>query len=116
LHLHRCVGYGTRNPYAGASNRSSVRHSLMYSALPASTNGGYVLGLTATDPSTGGQVHLHEGMLVEHNLIAGDHPESEGMAQATYAFADGHEFPACYRHNRIQIVANTSPGHGYITA
>lgn len=116
LHLHRCVGYGARNAFAGASNRSSVRHSLFYSALPASGGGGYVLGLTATDPSTGGQVHLHEGMLVDRNLVIGDHPESEGLAQATYAFADGYEHPARYQHNQVQISASTAAGHGYITS
>lgn len=115
LHLHRCVSYGTRNPYAGASNRSSVRHCLMHSDLSESTNGSYVLGLAVTDPSTGGQVHLQEGMLVERNVVIGSHPDSQGLAQFDYIFADGLEHSARYVGNEVIVSQNAAPGCGFTT-
>lgn len=115
LHLHRCVGYGTRNAFAGASNRSSVRHSLLQADLGESSNGGYVLGLGVTDPSTGGQVNLDGGMLVEHNLVIGSHPESQGLAQADYAFASGSPLSARYAHNDVIVSRNAGAGCGYTT-
>ena len=115
MHLHRCVSYGTRNPFAGASNRSSVRHCLLYSDLGASTNGSYVLGLGCTDPSTGGEVNLDEGMLAEHNLVVGSDPDSEGLAQADYAFADGYVYPARYVANHVIVSVNAASGCGFTT-
>lgn len=115
MHLHRCVAYGSRNAYAGASNRSSVRHSLLYSNLGESSNGSYVLGLSVTDPSTGGQVHLDRGMWVEHNLVIGSHPDSQGLAQADYAFASGDPMSARYLRNEVVISRNSAAGCAFTT-
>jgi hypothetical protein len=115
LHLHRCVGYGCRNAFGGASNRSSVRHSLLHADLGESTNGSYVLGLSVTDPSTAGQVNLDRGMLVEHNLVIGSHVDSQGLEQAHYAFASGDPLSARYSQNEVIISRNSAAGCGYTT-
>lgn len=115
MHLHRCVAFGSRNAFGGASNRSSVRHSLLYSNLSESTNGSYVLGLSVTDPSTAGQVNLDRGMLVERNLVIGSHPSSQGLAQADYAFASGDPMSARYLRNEVIISRNATAGSAFIT-
>lgn len=115
LHLHRCVSYGARNAFGGACNRSSVRHGLFYSGRAGSSNGSYVVGLTATDPTTGGQVNLDVGMLVDRNAIIGTHAESVALQQADYAFASGAATPACYSGNLVQTTTNGAAGHGFLT-
>lgn len=115
LHLHRCVSYGARNAFGGACNRSSLRHSLFCSGRPGSSNGSYVVGLTVTDPSSGGQVNLSEGMLVDRNSIIATHAESVALEQADYAFASGFSTPAWYSNNLVQNTSNSAAGHGFLS-
>lgn len=105
LHIHRCVSYGTLNPYAGAQNGCSIRHSLFYknSTSGASANGAYTFGFAVTDPETSGANNLSVGMLCDNNLIISDNTESQGLLQATYVGVDDTATPCYYSNNTVQV-------------
>lgn len=114
LHIHRCVSYGTYNPWGGAQNGCSVRHSLFYknSTLGASTNGSYTFGFAVTDPTTGGNNNLSVGMLCDNNIIIADNVDSGGVRQAPYVGTDDTTTPCYYSNNIIQVVM-TAAGAAY---
>lgn len=110
LHVHRCVSYGTYNPWAGAQNGCSVRHSLFYknSTLGASTNGSYTFGFAVTDPTTSGQNNLSVGMLCDNNIIIADNVDSGGLRQAPYVGTDDTATPCYYSNNVVQVAMSAA--------
>lgn len=116
FHIHRCVSYDTYNPWAGAQNGCSVRHSFFYknSTLGASTNGSYTFGFAVTDPTTGGEDNLSVGMLCDNNIIIADNIDSGGLRQATYVGTADTATP-CYYSNNIVQVAMEEEGAAFTT-
>jgi len=123
IHVHRCVSFNDRNPFAMAQDRGSVRHSLFYRKASAGNStdadGNYVFGFASTDGTTGGIKGNAQGMAADDCLIISDDTGSVGMFQVTHAFLTTPENPAYYNNlivqNPTNAIASGFDTHRYAT-
>ena len=108
LHIHKSAALGGLRPWAGVQNQATVRHSWFFTGTD---NDNSTFNISVTDPTTGGETHTDEGMLIEHNHIINATADGKAISQGSWALGTEPDTPALWKDN---VIETTGTGNGNV--